>query len=82
MTQTHCSLGNKAVLWEPPGQRARGREGPWELGVGMGGWGVLCRVGRSPSWRLEGGSIGQWVVFLRCRERGRDVDGSGKKVRE
>lgn len=80
MTQTHCSLGNKAVLWEPPGQRAEGREGPWELGVGMGGWRVTLQGGQELLMEAGvRGSVGQWMMLLRCREKSRDADGSGRK---
>lgn len=34
VTQTHCSLGNKAELWEPPGQRTGGGTARGNLALG------------------------------------------------
>lgn len=73
MTQTHCSLGNKAALWELPGQWAGGRKIPWELGVGVVGGGTL-QGAQEPL--LEAG-----VRVLRYRERSRDGEGSGESTR-
>lgn len=72
MTQRHCSLGDKAVLWEPPGQHAAGRKGPWELGMAWGGgrW-----EGRSPSWRLEWGAGGSTGLFWDAERGTRDTEG-------
>lgn len=73
MTQTHCSLGNKAALWEPPGQRAGGRKIPWELGVGMVVGGTL-QGAQEPL--LEAG------VRVSDTERGAGMGKEVGKVRE
>lgn len=72
MTQRHCSLGNKAVLWEPRGQHAGGREGPWELGMGVGGQESLTEVG-------VGAGGNTWLFWGAKRGTG-DTEGSGRTL--
>lgn len=61
------------------GTAGGGREGPWEVGTGTGGWGVFCRVGRSASWMLEWGPVGQLVVMLLAPRMQREEQGMGAK---
>lgn len=59
MTQTYCFLGNKAALWEPPGQQAAGEGRPvgtWRWAVWVGG--ILLGEAETPHGGWNEGLLG------------------------